>query len=220
MPDKFRGIGYSGMKLRDLRSLTQSLRGFNTKDCFRGASCLFSEQTKPSPLCHFWEYRRWKIYVARGDDVHGAAGVGVDQDLRGLVFDAKRDLIPFLEALGVPYKILNPLDQRCVAWDIGHDNRGEGMAVEFAALLVEDLRGGKPKGDNQYFYDAAKWQLRLRPSVCNKQRAMGLTLRDLINVFETKESFTHFLHTYHPRPHHFDEFLKARRPIAMKCSRR
>lgn len=69
--------------------------------------------------------------------------VGIVSNVRGIVFDAKRDLIPFLEALGVPYKILNPLDERSAAWNIGHDIRGEGMAREFAALIVEGLEDGK-----------------------------------------------------------------------------
>jgi hypothetical protein len=69
--------------------------------------------------------------------------VGIVSDTRGIIFDAKRDLIPFLAVLEIPYKILNPLDERAAAWDIGKDIRGEGMAREFAALIVEDLENGK-----------------------------------------------------------------------------
>lgn len=200
-----------GMKLRDSRSLARSLRGLNTKGLIPWGK-LFVRRANET--LH---------YVILGNTGSGKStwlevmmsivlsGVGVDRDLRGMVFDAKRDLIPFLEALGIPYKILNPLDQRCVAWDIGHDIRGEGMAGEFAALLVEELHGGKQKGDNKYFYDAAK--LAITAAIVCLQRAMGYewTFRDLINALETKEVFDHLLHTYHPRPHHFDEFLKGKK---------
>jgi hypothetical protein len=64
--------------------------------------------------------------------------VGVIPNVKGIVFDSKRDIVPFLEALGTPYKILNPMDERCAAWLVGQEIVGPGMAFEFAAVLIPE----------------------------------------------------------------------------------
>jgi hypothetical protein len=68
--------------------------------------------------------------------------VGIVPNVRGIVFDSKRDIVPFLEALGVPYKILNPLDERCAAWLVGQEIEGPGEASEFAAVLIPEKEDG------------------------------------------------------------------------------
>lgn len=65
--------------------------------------------------------------------------------------------------------------------------------------------------NNRYFYDAAKLAIAAGIVSLQKSKGKAWTLRDLINLFETKEDFRFLAYHYHPRPQHFDEFLKDKK---------
>ncbi|MBD2060307.1 type IV secretion system DNA-binding domain-containing protein [Oculatella sp. FACHB-28] len=135
--------------------------------------------------------------------------IGVVPNVRGLVFDSKRDIVPFLEALGAPYKILNPLDERCTAWRIGHEIEGDAMASELAAVLIPDEEDGN--NNNRYFNDAGR--IVLTAAIISLQHAKvgNWTLRDLILAVSNKEDLADLIHKHHPQPSAYDEFFKSKK---------
>lgn len=62
---------------------------------------------------------------------------------RALIYDAKRDFIPFLYALGLGnrLRITNPMDARSHAWDMSKDITSPVAARQVATLLVPDEKG-------------------------------------------------------------------------------
>lgn len=83
-----------------------------------------------------------------------------NSDLRALVYDAKGDMVSFLYALlenrshSSPkniIKILNPFDERCVAWNIAADVTEPAHVQTVATIIVPE-----DKGQNRFFTDAAR----------------------------------------------------------------
>jgi hypothetical protein len=75
---------------------------------------------------------------------------------RGLMYDGKREYYPLLRAMGIPAEkiyILNPADERCVAWAIAKDVRNRDDAVNLTAILIPDR---KESNDNQFFIQALR----------------------------------------------------------------
>ncbi|MBE9117256.1 type IV secretion system DNA-binding domain-containing protein [Lusitaniella coriacea LEGE 07157] len=139
--------------------------------------------------------------------------IGIVPNYRGLVVDSKPDqsagMVPFLEALGVPYKILNPLDRtRCCAWDMALDITGEARAAELSAVLIPENENQK---DNKYFIDAAR--LLLTAVIVALQTAKGTkwTLRDLLLACSNKNDLLLLLKNHHPRYQAYEEFFKDKK---------
>lgn len=135
----------------------------------------------------------------------GLAGVGIIPDMRAVVLDAKREIVRLLFALGVPFKIWNPMDERCVAWDIGWDIVGEGLARELAAIIFADETNHSD--NNPYFSNSGK--LLLSGIIVALQHAYGRrwTLRHLILVTDNLRDLRDFLRRHHPRSAAYEEFL-------------
>ena len=75
---------------------------------------------------------------------------------KAVFFDAKRELYPYFLKQNIPdskIHILNPFDQRFVAWDLSRDIDTKARARQFAHLLVPEP---ERKGDNSYFDDVAR----------------------------------------------------------------
>lgn len=140
------------------------------------------------------------------------SGIGVIPNHRGLLYDAKPDqtagLVPYLEALGIPYKILNPLDRRCTGWAIGKDIRGEASAAEFAAVLIPETESNN---DNQYFIDAPRLLITAVIVVLIKIFGTNWTLRHLILFCSDKVLMQKLLEKHHPRHQAYMEFFKEKK---------
>ncbi|MCA9185810.1 MAG: type IV secretion system DNA-binding domain-containing protein, partial [Planctomycetales bacterium] len=66
---------------------------------------------------------------------------------RAIIYDAKTSIVPAIVAMGVPLekiRILNPLDQRCWAWDIAADIQEPDDATNCVAELM-------PGGSEEFF---------------------------------------------------------------------
>ncbi len=76
-------------------------------------------------------------------------------DVRALVYDSSKEIMPFLSTLNleIPVVILNPFDKRCAAWDMASDVTGPATALQIAASLIPEERGGS---GNPYFSDTAR----------------------------------------------------------------
>jgi type IV secretory pathway TraG/TraD family ATPase VirD4 len=75
---------------------------------------------------------------------------------RALMYDGKREYYPLLIGMGIPAEkiiILNPADERCVAWAIAKDVRNRDDAVNLTAILVPDR---KESNDNLFFIQALR----------------------------------------------------------------
>lgn len=75
-------------------------------------------------------------------------------DRRLLIFDAKGDMLSILAGMHpkIPVKSLNVFDERCVKWHMAADLATPAMAVELAAILVPEAKGGK----NDFFKNSAR----------------------------------------------------------------
>ncbi|MBD2231487.1 type IV secretion system DNA-binding domain-containing protein [Phormidium tenue] len=141
------------------------------------------------------------------------AGIGFNPNHRAIVVDAKGNLLPFLEALGLGigedgplYVILNPLDKRAARWAIGKDINSPGKAHEFARTVIPEA-----KGDNQFFPQTA--MALLVAVIVSLQRAKGerWTLRDLINAFSTAAVAQTLIKRWNPRPQDLDDYFKVKK---------
>ena len=79
-----------------------------------------------------------------------AEGVG----FKGIVYDAKADMLSTLSGMGIPprcLKILNPFDRRGLEWNLGADCPDVKTAQQIASIFVPP-----DKGQNRYFTDSAR----------------------------------------------------------------
>jgi hypothetical protein len=103
-----------------------------------------------------------------------------------ILFDGKNDAVPLLAALGFNPEddnvhILNPYDERGVAWDLADGAQGPLLARHLAALLVpEEQRSTAP-----YFPDSARDLLYAVILALNKVAGSRWQLRDLICALDT-----------------------------------
>lgn len=115
--------------------------------------------------------------------------VNGQSDNRALVFDHKNDTVPYSAAIeavdaqdrglgfGIPYKILNPADARCVAWDIAADIVGPGPADAFVGSIIPVKEGQSSLVD-----DAARGVLKGVLLSLMSLLGKSWTLRDVINA--------------------------------------
>lgn len=141
------------------------------------------------------------------------AGVGFNPNYRAIVVDAKGNLLPFLEALGLGisedgplYVILNPLDRRAARWAIGKDVNSPGKAHEFARTVIPEV-----KGDNQFFTQTAVALLAAVIVSLQRARGEGWTLRDLINGFSAPAITHALIQQWHPRAQDFEDYFKVKK---------
>lgn len=137
--------------------------------------------------------RRPQIYD-HGLRLHQANGGTPFAELRqqvyqSIVYDAKTEHITRLIAHGftpgIDLHILNPLDKRCMVWDIARDVHDAIRAKEFAALIVSDISPPSHyDGTSQHFNDTAKRVIFQVVQVLQKTKAWRL--RDLIHAFRSE----------------------------------
>lgn len=113
---------------------------------------------------------------------------------RAIIYDANQNMVPVLNGMGLraPIVILNPFDNRCVAWDIAKDVTSPAAAMDIARFLIEE-----EQGQNRYFSQAA------RGLVGNVLKAFTMvapetwTLADVVYTLKSKDRIREFL-TSHP----------------------
>ncbi len=75
---------------------------------------------------------------------------------RCLIYDGKREFVPYLIGMGVPAEliyILNPADARSVAWDIAKDINNRDDAVNIVHILIPE---DKNHADHAFFVHAIR----------------------------------------------------------------
>lgn len=103
-------------------------------------------------------------------------------DRRAIIYDAKRDTVPFLAGLfkggpeAPPCYILNPFDARSSPWDLGRDIREGASALQFASILIPPVAGES----QPYFRNASRLLLAGVIEAFIRLAPGKWTLRDII----------------------------------------
>lgn len=100
---------------------------------------------------------------------------------RGLIYDAKQDILPTLYGLGLEdhIRLLHPFDARGLAWDIAKDVRSPIVARQIATILVPDTANAS--GADRFFTDAVRELLTAVMLVLmNGPKGKTWTLRDVL----------------------------------------
>jgi len=122
---------------------------------------------------------------------------------QAIVYDAKTENVPILMSHGFqPGKdlyILNPFDQRAVAWDLAKDFRTPAQAKLLAKVFLDSHRKGQHLQQHEYFRDNAARQITgvIQAFIAHGGKDPQWTLRDIINAFSTPEMLRHVL-SQHP----------------------
>lgn len=110
---------------------------------------------------------------------------------RALVYDAKRDVLSFLDSLGIGCRIvtLNPRDRRCHGWAIGADCRDGTDAQAVAEILIPEDKNASDK----YWDRAARELVQGVIEVFQQVKPEAWTLRDVICATRSKDRLTEVL---------------------------
>ena len=116
-----------------------------------------------------------------------------------IIFDSKCDLVPLLASLGLRPEdenvyILNPYDERGVAWDLAEGAQGPLLARHLAALLVPP----EDKSTAPYFPDSARDLIYAVILALNKIAGSRWQFRDLICALDSTERIR-AITAQHPR---------------------
>jgi len=106
--------------------------------------------------------------------------IGVRQDMRAVVYDAKRVMLSMLSGMQLtcPIIVLNPFDARSVAWDMARDLTDPAATREIAEILIPE----KSNDQNPFYARAAQavFAAVLRSLILVSPGQW--TLRDVLNV--------------------------------------
>lgn len=126
-----------------------------------------------------------------------------------IIFDAKRDILPTLAALGYTDEdenvwILNPFDNRCAVWSLAEAAASPAMARYIATLLVpEEKRSTSP-----FFFTAARDLIVYVMWGLNVRAPKRWSFRDLLCALDS-EKHIRGITAYHPRARRLaDSILK------------
>lgn len=130
--------------------------------------------------------------------------------LRGIIYDAKRDMLPLLAGMGLSCKIaiLNPFDARGLAWDIASDITTYSDAEALADILL-------PREENEDdFFRSATLELLKAVVQCFIDYAPGAwTLRDVVLAMRS-QPVLQFLIKSHPETQHLHHFFASEKTAA------
>lgn len=123
-------------------------------------------------------------------------GVLVDADRnllhRAVVYDPKREFVPLLVGMGVPYErihILHPFDKRCRPWDIASDIRQPSHALQLATVLAPpDDESTQP-----FFSRAAIDVLATGIEILHDRFTAQWTLNDLVSTMTSPSALRQLL---------------------------
>ena len=123
---------------------------------------------------------------------------GKNLGMRALILDVKRDSYSTIHAMGklgivdgkeqwippAPVMTLNPLDKRCVAWNMAADIRSHASARQLVAILIPP----EPQSTAPYFTDAAREVVRAVMLSFMKKNPDDWTFRDVLLSLRSETS--------------------------------
>lgn len=128
---------------------------------------------------------------------------------RSLVYDPKRELIPFLARLRIPSErviVTNPYDDRCSAWDMAADVREPGDPETIARAIIPLPADSDRRDENAFFTNAAnqtltaiiealatiapgRWDFRDVVEACARPSSLKQLLRGMLSGRDILESY-------------------------------
>jgi hypothetical protein len=137
--------------------------------------------------------------------------VGLGFDCRALVYDPKDEFIPLLKGLGgsAPIHILNPFDQRSVAWNMAADINTPAAAYQAAEALVPDEKGGQA-----FWAEAPRHLLSAVMETFIRHSPGQWTLRDLILTMRWPARLEALLKLYPETEHVWSRYAGDERTLA------
>lgn len=117
---------------------------------------------------------------------------------RSLVYDPKRELIPFLHRLRIPSErviITNPYDARCSAWDMAADVREPGDAETIARAIIPLPADSDRRDENAFFTNAANQTLTAMIEALDTVARAKWDFRDVIEACARPSSLKQLLRT-------------------------
>jgi type IV secretory pathway TraG/TraD family ATPase VirD4 len=104
---------------------------------------------------------------------------------RALIYDAKRDILSIIAGINniCPVWILNPFDERCVAWDIAKDITTYAQAESLASILVP-----KAEKEDEFFWSTTKQCLQGVVEVFMANGSGQWELRDIILAMRSQST--------------------------------
>jgi len=128
--------------------------------------------------------------------------------VRGLVYDAKRDVSSTLAAIGGTDEIaiLNPFDARALAWDIAQDITDETSARQVAQTLIP-----KNERENQPFFNDAARDL-VSGAIISLQNLtpQQWCLRDLLQAVASESTLRSVLLATDATSHYIDQYFQPK----------
>jgi Type IV secretion-system coupling protein DNA-binding domain len=104
------------------------------------------------------------------------------KDYRAIIFDTKGDVLPVLEGLGIPYKLMNINDMRAVAWDTAADCTSFDAAEQLGYVFIP-----KDKSNDPFWSDSARAILVGVMKAFIYQHGRDWGLHDVINALSSEE---------------------------------
>lgn len=108
---------------------------------------------------------------------------GSGSEHRALIYDGARDVLSIIAGINndCPIWILNPFDERCVAWDMSKDITTPAQIESLASILVP-----KAEKEDEFFWNATKQCLQGVVEVFIENGAKQWELRDILNAMRNK----------------------------------
>lgn len=131
--------------------------------------------------------------------------------VRGLVYDAKRDIASVVACIGSTDKvaILNPFDARALAWDIANDITDETSARQVAQTLIP-----KNERENQPFFNDAARDLVSGAIISLQQLApQQWTLRDLLHSVANESALRSTLEASEATAHYVGQYFEPKTTV-------
>lgn len=117
---------------------------------------------------------------------------------RSLVYDPKRELIPFLDRLNIPQQrviVTNPYDARCSAWDMAADVREPGDAETIARAIIPLPADSDRRDENAFFTNAANQTLTAMIEALDTVAHRKWDFRDVVEACARPSSLKQLLRT-------------------------
>lgn len=143
---------WRGRRLRDAEEARANLPA--GRDSIRLGNCLLPHRIAYGHLAVVGATGSGKTILQRLLMQSTLPRIGAGLQQRALIYDAKQDMLSLLAGMEVaaPLHVLNPLDARCVAWDMAADITSPAAALQAAILLVPKAQHDA----NPFFSNAAR----------------------------------------------------------------
>lgn len=126
---------------------------------------------------------------------------------RAVIYDPKGEMARLITGIrkDVPYKILNPFDKRCYAWDLAADINNRQSAEHAASVLLPKRNEREP-----YFTEAAQDVVYCVLAALTEKKPKRWTLRDVLLALEAEDRVRALTNDFNDLKYAVRAYSKAR----------